>query len=292
MPLILFTGLPASGKTTIARRLIELLEEKIEDARKENKPGSNFKIVYHNDKSLGISHSDYYESKTEKSARGIQSSAVKRDLSKNTIVILDSLCYIKGFRYQLFCEAKNVATSNCVIHSLCPLDECLVRNNKTDHQDKWDDELIKQLDMRFEEPDNRNRWDSPLFTMIFSDPIEEQIDINEVWQSLVYPTRKIKPNHATMLKPANKGNFLQELELKTQDVINKVVQYQNGGLSGEYVAICEDLHVELPVSGVVSLGQLQRIRRTFIGLNRVRAVEVDRIVPFFVEYLNNSLNNI
>lgn len=40
---------------------------------------------------------------------------VKRALSRDTIVILDGMNYIKGVRYQLWCEAKAVATTCCVV---------------------------------------------------------------------------------------------------------------------------------------------------------------------------------
>ena len=40
---------------------------------------------------------------------------MKRALGKDTIVIADGLNYIKGFRYQLYCEAKAVQTPSCVV---------------------------------------------------------------------------------------------------------------------------------------------------------------------------------
>jgi len=57
------------------------------------------------------------EAKSEKGARGTFFSAVQRLLSKNDIVIADGMNYIKGFRYQLFCEAKAQSTPHCVVCS-------------------------------------------------------------------------------------------------------------------------------------------------------------------------------
>ena len=51
----------------------------------------------------------------EKMTRGTLKSAVERNLNKDTIVILDSLNYIKGFRYELFCIAKSVATPIVIV---------------------------------------------------------------------------------------------------------------------------------------------------------------------------------
>ena len=67
----------------------------------------------------------YRDARTEKDARAAEYSAVKRALGRDTIVIADGLNYIKGFRYQLYCEAKAVQTPSCVVsqyfHTRIPL---------------------------------------------------------------------------------------------------------------------------------------------------------------------------
>lgn len=68
-----------------------------------------------NDQTLGVSRSVYHTAKAEKDARAEEYSAVKRVLSRDDIVIADGLNYIKGFRYQLYCEAKAVSTPSCVV---------------------------------------------------------------------------------------------------------------------------------------------------------------------------------
>lgn len=62
-----------------------------------------------------MSRTVYHTAKAEKDARAEEYSAVKRLLSRDDIVIADGLNYIKGFRYQLYCEAKAVQTPNCVV---------------------------------------------------------------------------------------------------------------------------------------------------------------------------------
>ena len=75
-----------------------------------------------NDQSLGLSRDVYREARTEKEARATEYSAVKRALGKECIVIADGLNYIKGFRYQLYCEAKAVETPHCVVRFISPID--------------------------------------------------------------------------------------------------------------------------------------------------------------------------
>ncbi len=65
----------------------------------------------------------YNSAALEKTARGAELSAIKRALSKDTIVIADDLNYIKGFRYQLWCEAKAAGTRCCVVHCAAREDE-------------------------------------------------------------------------------------------------------------------------------------------------------------------------
>ncbi len=55
----------------------------------------------------------------EKDARASTYGAVKRVLTDRDIVILDGLNYIKGWRYQLNCEAKAVRTQSVVLQIGC-----------------------------------------------------------------------------------------------------------------------------------------------------------------------------
>lgn len=132
MPLVIFSGLPSSGKTTRALQLRKALESKSASSLRK------FKIHVINDDTLGINREVYrgtsflhssiplrqrlmIDAKSEKAARGTFYSAIQRVLSKDDIVIADGMNYIKGFRYQLFCEAKALSTPHCVVSSLCTL---------------------------------------------------------------------------------------------------------------------------------------------------------------------------
>jgi protein KTI12 len=72
----------------------------------------------------------YNSAKEEKTARAEEFSAIKRVLSKDVIVIADGLNYIKGYRYQLWCEAKAAGTRCCVVHVAAREDECKAWNNE------------------------------------------------------------------------------------------------------------------------------------------------------------------
>ena len=55
---------------------------------------------------------------------------MKRALSKDAVVIADGLNYIKGYRYQLWCEAKAAGTRCCVVHVAAREDECKIWNKE------------------------------------------------------------------------------------------------------------------------------------------------------------------
>ncbi|GME96534.1 unnamed protein product [Ambrosiozyma monospora] len=147
--------------------------------------------------------------------------------------------------------------------------------------------------MRFEEPDGQNRWDSPLIPIGYDD---KQLPFDTIWEAIVLK-KGPKPNHATVMKPAVGTNFLQELDKNTTMVVNEIVQYQNLGnpVGGEVLVRNvkgdgEQYRVIMPAHSV-SIAQLQRMRRTYVSLNRMRNVESGRIVPLFVEYLNHAFEH-
>lgn len=114
--LILISGYPSSGKTYRAEQLIDFFQSKIKAS--SDPRISRLSICHINDQSLGVNRDAYREARTEKDARAEEYSAVKRALGKDTLVIADGLNYIKGFRYQLYCEAKALQTPSCVVGSM------------------------------------------------------------------------------------------------------------------------------------------------------------------------------
>ena len=76
----------------------------------------------------------YTSTTAEKNARAAEFSTINRALKKDAIIISDSLNYIKGYRYQLWCEAKAAGTRCCVLHIAAREDECK----------KWNRERFRQ----------------------------------------------------------------------------------------------------------------------------------------------------
>lgn len=291
MPLVLISGYPSSGKTTRALQLKDFFESKIAN----DGPGSRAsKLRVHliNDQSLGVSRSVYHTAKAEKDARAEEYSAVKRVLSRDDIVIADGPNYIKGFRYQLYCEAKALQTPSCVVHIGTPADKCREINKRLLAEENsnagYNDEDFENLIFRYEEPNGMTRWDSPLFTVLDED---ETPPFENIWEALVGNDGKVKlvrPNNATVLKPATEQNYLYELDKTTSDILAQISTYQKdhpGEGGGEVVVPDVEKSIELPATPM-TLPQLQRMRRQFITLNRQHSLSKSRIKEVFVDYLN------
>ncbi|KAI4238014.1 MAG: hypothetical protein L6R40_005825 [Gallowayella cf. fulva] len=290
MPLILISGYPSSGKTYRSNQLVDFFNAKIRAATEPHI--SRLNVVHVNDQTLGLNKDVYGEARPEKDARAAEYSAVKRALGRDSIVIADGLNYIKGFRYQLYCEAKAVQTPSCVVHIGTPVEKCKEMNaerlNGSVPIEAYPDDVFDNLVYRYEEPNGMTRWDSPLFTIPYDDATPP---CDEIWKAVIGTEgelKKVKPNLATVMKPATESDYLYELDKITQEVMSAVIAWQKdhvGELGGQ-VPI-GDQSVELPASPV-TLPQLQRIRRQFISLNRQHSLAKSRIHGSFIEYLNSS----
>ena len=84
------------------------------------------KRVFHSRKTsliqVNISSCNSLDNIKEKECRGFLRSNVDKSLSQNTTVILDSMNYIKGYRYELYCIARTAKTPHCVVYLNTPIE--------------------------------------------------------------------------------------------------------------------------------------------------------------------------
>ena len=110
MPLIIITGKPCTGKTTFAKQLVEHLL----------KTNSENNVALVNEESLLIKKKEGYKNSfAEKETRGALKGATNHKLNTDCYVVVDSLNYIKGYRYELYCSTRTFRTPHCVIWVGC-----------------------------------------------------------------------------------------------------------------------------------------------------------------------------
>ncbi|XP_029188575.2 protein KTI12 homolog [Acropora millepora] len=272
MPLVIMCGFPCSGKTKRANELKSYLQ---------NSRGRSVQLS--SDESLNFERNTAYAaSSSEKELRGLLKSSVERLISRDDIVILDSLNYIKGFRYELYCVAKAHKTTHCVLHCDTPKETCQQWNMVKEN--RYHDEILDALIMRFETPDSRNRWDSPLFVI----QVDDVLPFDSIYEALINRVPP-PPNQATQAQPLSATNFLYELDKTTQDIVTALLNSQSTFVPGDSVAV-PGAQEKVILIRTANMSELRRLRRQFITYTKMHPVEdTKKIANMFVQYLNSSL---
>ncbi|XP_071493133.1 protein KTI12 homolog [Diadema antillarum] len=274
MPLVLLCGFPSSGKSKRAEELKAFIESSY-----------NRKVHSISDENVGIDKNTVYaDSKKEKEARGKLKSATQRLLSKEDVVMLDSLNYIKGFRYELYCAVKSSQTPHCVIFCNTPAEMTSDWNGRRPEEEKYSQEILDALVMRFEPPESKNRWDSPLFTVLPTDELPCSAICDALFHRKAPP-----PNLSTVSQPLSATNFLYELDKRTQEAVTTLVAAQKTSVPGDEVAI-PGAKDRVHLARTINNAELQRLRRQFISYTKLHPVEdISLLANMFVQYINNSI---
>ncbi|KAL2018897.1 hypothetical protein VTK56DRAFT_10264 [Thermocarpiscus australiensis] len=282
MPLIIITGLPTSGKTTRAKQLHAYLASRISssssssaaDPSSSSPPAPKYRLHLISDATQSIPRSVYDLSPaalpphvrsanaSEKDARAAVYGAVRRALSPRDIVVLDGLNYIKGWRYQLFCEAKNARTPSVVLQVGCPVERARAVNEgrllarqrrregreaegsgerrdegqkaggeeeEEEEEEPYEPSNWENLVFRYEEPNPMTRWDSPLFTLVWEDDEAQAREVfDKIWDVIAGEKRQVvRPNQSTVQRDKDPGgDYLYVLERETQDIVKKILERQ------------------------------------------------------------------
>ncbi|KAK2842263.1 hypothetical protein Q5P01_012463 [Channa striata] len=264
MPLIVMCGFPCSGKTRRAEELKAFFEENTK---------RNVRTV--GDGSVGGDRNSVYaDSQKEKNVRAALKAEVERKVNKDDIVILDSLNYIKGYRYELFCLIKHAQTPHCVVYCLTSDEQSSSWNSSRDAAEQYTQDIFDALVLRFEAPDSRNRWDSPLFTILKDDTLPFEDISNALFKRKAPP-----PNQSTQSQPLSSVNFLYELDKITQDVLMAIFNAQKTSVPGDLISLTRN----------INMAELRKLRRQFISYTKTHPTEnTGHISNMFVQYLNKS----
>lgn len=275
--MITISGIPFSGKTTRAHQLKAALEPMV----------GNRKIIIINEESLLIDKKEAYkDGHQEKKCRGGIISAVERHLNLNDIVICDSLNYVKGFRYQLYCVARALGTPSCTLYCGLNPDIAMERNTKFERYGG----NFENLCSRYEEPDGRNRWDAPLFIVINEDPeLTPQSKMTLDIYDCIINKKAPAPNLSTAIKPIFETNYLHELDKVTKEILDLVMEAQKNGRNGD-LSIPKTMAKVCVPSRVVTIAELRRIKRQFLAINKQNAnPNIEAISSSFADYLTLNL---
>jgi len=139
---------------------------------------------------------------------------VERALSsRESVVLVDALNNIKGFRYELWCLARAVSAKYCLLYTDTSLEICQARNQE---QELYSVELFEDLWNSFETPDSRNRWECPLFTI--SDGKQEGVldQVVDILCGKTQETGSLTPTIATSNPVLSHTNLQHNIDKATQ----------------------------------------------------------------------------
>ncbi|EGD73698.1 elongator associated protein [Salpingoeca rosetta] len=271
MPLVVLCGFPCSGKTRRAKEVHAYMQER------------GVRSVIVGDESEGIDLARAYETpKVEKTTRGVIKSAVDRALAKDVVVIVDSLNYIKGYRYELYCLARALQTPHCIVHTLARDAECIARHEELGSP--YGEGNAAKLIQRFEAPNDHQRWDRPTFAVTH----EETLPLDDIYKCLFEPEKVVKAHQATQSQPISATNFLYELDRITQAIVAAILKEMRTAVVGDDLAVPET-DAKVHVKRKFTMSELRRSRQAFITYTKSHPVsDTKAIGALFVNFLNHS----
>ncbi|KAG8997165.1 hypothetical protein FRB94_011113 [Tulasnella sp. JGI-2019a] len=294
MALVTLSGYPASGKSRRAAEIKTFLDNRLGSPDYE---GQKLGVTIISDDILSIDRSVYNDSRSEKPARGAAFTALTRDLNKNTIIIMDGMNYIKGFRYQMYCAAREAQVRTCTVFVAATPEDCRDCNSSRLPGEQYSPATFENLIMRFEEPNSMARWDSPLFTVSAHDELPMESIFATIMSGAKAPT-----NVAVLQNAKPPVDALQMLEAVSATVVNLIsaspsMTSGSGGIVPIVLAPTTRTEISLP-SRNISLAELQRHKRQFVSAHK-KAISQgtkgsvdwneDSITRSFIEYLESHL---
>lgn len=305
MALILMCGFPASGKSTFAQNLADLLTQSgkavylIRDGC-DAVPTHNPLSTAQHDSSQMQMHSRrqvlYSDSATENKTRARLRAATERSLNASNVVICDSLNYIKGFRYEMYCVAKTNSFRYAVVHCDASPSECEQRDahRNARGEDAYGEQCTKAIIQRFEQPSATNRWDSPLYTVDSSETskLEWNTQLHAVRDMILSQSNRLAPTMATrqpQKQAADTLGTLDRITRETESVLIHAIQHGKG--VGDRIQI-NGASKPVRLQRKPKVSQLRNIRRSYLNLARMhppQARSPTDLVDEYVEYVNAQL---
>ncbi|XP_017055057.1 protein KTI12 homolog [Drosophila ficusphila] len=293
MPIVVITGLPASGKSTRAR---QLRDHFVERGRKVHLISENEAVP----KALFGKNAHAGDSQKEKVVRSDLKSEASRHLNMEDLVILDAGNYIKGYRYELYCMTKASRTTQCTLFCCIPQDQAWTFNCHRTATDElpgdseteqpadnsevpYTRETFDALCRRYEEPQSNNRWDSPLLVTL----PEDTLDMDAIYKAL-YETQPLPPNQSTQNPPLGATNYLFELDNIMQSIIKEIL----GAVKIKAFGQLRIPGSSSPVKVATSMNalQLNRLRQKFITstcrASQTAPTPLEQVPQLFVQFIN------
>lgn len=296
--LILMCGLPASGKTTVAEALRTQLEANghtVQTICDGDDPMTTSTSLIKSEPLLSRAQL-YKDASCEKQTRARLRAATDRALATKTVVLVDSLNYIKGFRYELHCLARTHAARYALILIETDAVICRTRDVSRCEQETYGSDLVDELVARFEPPSDARRWERPLHVIQGTCTSTERTQHITTICDTLRAGASLQAHKAVAAVTVAPPDGLAVLDRVTRVAeASLVTAVQTGGAGIGSV-------IEVPgASSKVRFGrkprvtELRAMRRAYINLSRLHVpadADEGRLADEFVAYVNAQLQTV
>ena len=147
---------------------------------------------------------------------------------------------------------------------------------------------LEDLILRFEVPNNQNKWDSPLYGIVTEGASSQELsNLFDSILNVLNSTPNRPPSTSTLTtKPIN-PNSVQVLDHDTQAIVDIVLRHQQDQLPlVKFPGTSKTLALPRPVT----VATLSRVRRQFLHLNRLHPItEPEKIKSLFIDFLASNM---
>ncbi|MFX0012068.1 MAG: AAA family ATPase [Candidatus Hermodarchaeota archaeon] len=210
--LLILSGLPASGKSTFARKFKDLVE---------SEGNSNVKII-----DTDIIRQQLYPNgfnyKNEKRVRKRLKNEIRQALNHDFIVVSDDLNYYTSMRHDLKIIAEKVKRKFFIVYISTPLEACL--NWNTERGNLIPNNVIINVKNKFDDFD-RYSWDYPILELDLSKTKDLDIKIKKLIlkiQGILHPKDSLNRKAPKINKLYLENSKL--LDKVTRSVIGEIFQ--------------------------------------------------------------------
>jgi protein KTI12 len=238
MALVVLCGVPGSGKTTLAHNLKPVFEATGRDCVIVSEPS--------------VEDGAFLASHLETQGRSDFKAAVHREIRQDQVTIVDGMNFIKGFRYELYCFAREASLGFCCAFCDVSDDDAFERS-----KNRYPEEKLKTLIGRMERPTDKNRWDRPL--VIVKDPSDRSTIESIVSQSLSQSS-KLVAKKATTKAMGSSAQVNDQIDRTINDFSTELLRIQATVPIGATITVCGAKFV---LKRALNSGQLKRAKREF-----------------------------
>ena len=254
--LLILSGLPASGKSTFARKFKELVE---------SEGNINVKII-----DTDIIRQQLYPNgfnyKNEKRVRKRLKNDIQQALYHDFIAVSDDLNYYTSMRHDLKNIAEKVKRMFFIVYISTPLEICL--NWNTERGNLIPNNVIINVKNKFDQFD-RYSWDFPILELDLSKTKDLDIEI----KMLLLKIQGILNSKDSLYRKKTKGI---ELNLEYSKLLDKVTRRVVGEIFQN--------NKNHPQKNLIL-----KLRKEYIKLDFTTRLTISEIPNHFMEFLNKRL---